>query len=182
MADEKIAVRITEAYRDYQPPFDATKLVDKLLTSVPAKYLQGLDCVLLTNESGLPRKDRIGKIRSRKRKIDRSSVLGLYHPRSRDYSPYIELRVDRIIIDLRRTTFLGAILLREIMVGHVLFHELGHHIHDSVRPEHREKEDVADDWAGKLTGNFLRRNYWYLFPILIPLSKVYKFMRRKQWI
>jgi hypothetical protein len=173
---------MTEAYRDYRPPFDATKLVSKLLASVPTKYLKGLDCVVLTNELGLPRKDRTGKIWSRKRKIARSRVLGLYHRQSRDSLPYIELRVDRIAADLRRATFLGATPLREIAFGQVLFHELGHHIHSSVRPEHREKEDVADDWAGKLSVNFIRRNYWYLLPILIPASKVYTFMRRKRWI
>jgi len=182
LADEKIAIRITEAYRDYQPPFDATKFVGKLLASVPAKYLKGLDCVVLTNESGLPRKDRIGKIWSRKRKVDKSRAFGLYHPRSRDSLPYIELRVDRIAVDLGRTTFLAAIPLREVAFGHVLFHEIGHHIHACVRPEHREMEDVADDWAGKLTGNFIRRNYWYLLPMLIPASNVYRFMRRRRYI
>lgn len=41
-------------------------------------------------------------------------------------------------------------LLREISIGEVLYHELGHHIHACARPEHREKEDVADDWGRKM--------------------------------
>lgn len=116
-------VRINGAYWDYTPPINATALVNELLRTVPQKYLTGLDCIVLTNESGLSRKDRVGRVWSRKR-----------------------------------------------------------HIHRTIRPEHTEKEDVADEWAGKLKVNFIRKKYWYGLPILIPAFKVYKFMRRKQWI
>jgi len=72
--------------------------------------------------------------------------------------------------------------LRDLVFGHVLFHEVGHHIHRTIRPEHTEREDVADTWAGKLSANFIRKRYWYALPLLIPAFKVYKFMRRKQLI
>ena len=42
-------------------------------------------------------------------------------------------------------------MLRDIGFGHVLFHEIGHHIHNTVRPEYDEKEDVADKWDGEQT-------------------------------
>lgn len=51
----------------------------KLLLTVPDKFLQRLDCILLTNEAGLPRKDRVGKVWSRKRKAHKSRILGRYH-------------------------------------------------------------------------------------------------------
>ena len=35
-------------------------------------------------------------------------------------------------------------LIREGKIADVLFHEIGHHIHFTCRPEYREKEDVAD--------------------------------------
>ena len=73
-------------------------------------------------------------------------------------------------------------MLRDIVFGHVLFHEIGHHIHNTVRPEYDQKEDVADKWAGKLNGDFVRKKYWYALPILIPVLTVYKFIRRKQWV
>jgi hypothetical protein len=108
-------------------------------------------------------------------------VIGRYHPKWRGGLPYIELRVDKILASLK-----GARLwmppLRDIVFGHVLFHEMGHHIHHTVRPEHNEKEDVADSWAGKLNWNFIRKRYWYALPLIIPLFKVYKLLRRKQWI
>lgn len=65
---------------------------------------------------------------------------------------------------------------------HVLFHELGHHIHYTIRPDHKGKEDVADKWAGKLTANFIRKKYWYALPIIIPAAKIYSLIRRKQRI
>ena len=176
-------VRINEAYRDYAPPVNASKIVRQLLSSVPDKYLRGLDCVVLTNATALSRRGRIGRIWSRGRKFDKSGVLGLYHHRKRsnNSTPYIELRVDRIV-----ASFKGAPLwippIRDLVFGHVLFHELGHHIHDTIRPEYVEKEDVADSWGKKLSGEFIRKKYWYAMPIIVPVMKVYKFMRRRHWI
>jgi hypothetical protein len=181
-ASVHIPVKIQEAYREYQPPFDFKGTVERLLATVPEKYLSGLDCVILLNQSGLSRRDRVGKIRSRKRKVDKLRVLGRYHPRWHNSPPYIELRVDRIILGLETASFPKVELLREIGIGHVLFHEIGHHIHATVRREHLEKEDVADRWAGKLNRNFIRKRYWYLLPLLIPTLWVYRFARRREWI
>ena len=153
----------------------------KLLLTVPDKFLQGLDCILLTNEAGLRRKDRVGKVWSRKRKAPKSRILGRYHGRSRSSLPYIELRVDKIVRGLS-TVPLRIAFLRELWLGNVLFHEVGHHIHNTIRPEHAEREDVADSWAGKLNANFIRKKYWYVSPFLVLVSKVYNFMKRKHWI
>jgi hypothetical protein len=170
-------IRINEAYQHYTPPFNASAVVHKLLRTVPEKYLKGLDCVVLTNEVALSRKDRVGRIWSRKRRVDKSRVLGRYHYASRNSLPYIELRVDKIIAASERWA-LPIPFLRDVVFGHVLFHELGHHIHSTIRPEHSRKEDVADTWAGKLNANFVRKTYWYGVPVL----KIYMFMRRRQWI
>ena len=99
----------------------------------------------------------------------------------RKFVTVFELRVGRIILGLDRFSSRMPIL-RDVVFGQVLFHEIGHHIHRTVRPEHNEKEDVADKWAGKLNGNFVRKKYWYAIPVLIPAVKVYKFMRAKKWI
>lgn len=173
-------VKVVEAYRDYTPSIDATLIVRQLLDTVPEKYLRGLDCVLLTNEAALPRRDRIGRVWSRKRKFDKSRVLGRYYRRNSQNQAYIELRVDKILRWMERVP--AAFIFRKVLFGHVLFHEIGHHIHRTIRPEYKEKEDVADDWAGKLNANFVRRRYWYALPILLPASKTYRLMRRKRWI
>ena len=176
-----LPVAVREAYRGYQPPFYFKATVEKLLATVPEKYLIGLDCVVLINQSGMPRRDRVGKIRSRKRQVDKLHVLGRYHPRRGSFSAYIELRVDRIILGLETAGFPKIKPLREIGIAHVLFHEVGHHIHATMRPEHLEKEDVADRWAGKLNRNFIRNKYWYLLPVMIPAAWIYKFARRHRW-
>jgi hypothetical protein len=148
---------------------------------VPEKYLNGLDCVVLTNVGGLSRRDRVGRVWSRKRKFNKSSMVGRYHQGSRNSLPYIELRVDGIIEATERLA-LRIPFLRKVAFGHVLFHEIGHHIHYTIRPQHTEKEDVADTWAGKLNLNFMRKKYWYASPVLIPALKIYRIMRRNQWI
>jgi hypothetical protein len=174
-------IEIVEDYRDYTPPFDAERLVRELLRTVPQKYLQGLDCVLLTNQAALPREGRVGKVWSRGRKLDKSRIRGRYWPGSRNRLPYIELRVDKIATTMGKVP--GYIpFLRQVGFGHVLFHEIGHHVHHTIRPEYAEKEDVADDWAGKLNANFIRKKYWYALFLLVPAAKLYKFMKRKQWV
>jgi len=174
-------IRITEAYRDYVPLVNVDRIVRILLETVPDKYVVGLDCIVLTNASGLSRRDRIGRVKSRKRGYDKSLVLGRYHPKWQARQPYIELRVDKILGSLPRW-LLWLPFLRNVMFGHVLFHEIGHHIHYTVRPEYKEKEDVADTWAGRLNVNFVRKRYWYALPLIIPVSKVYKWLRRWHWI
>lgn len=174
-------IQVKEVYRNYAPPLDASALVHRLLRTVPDKYLKGLDCVVLMNLGGLSRKDRVGRTWSRNRRVDKSYILGRYHHKTRNSLPYIELRVDKIVDELRGN-FLWLPFLKEIVFGHVLFHELGHHIHSTIRPEYKDKEDVADKWAGKLNANFILKRYWYARPIIIPAVKIYKLMRRKKLI
>ena len=123
----------------------------------------------------------MGRVWSRKRKFDKSHVLARYRPASRNSPPYIELRVDRII-DATETLALRIPFFHEIALGSVLFHEIGHHVHYTMRPEHNEKEHIADNWAGKFNVNFMHKKYWYAWPILKPSLKIYSFLRRKHWV
>jgi hypothetical protein len=170
-------VRIHETYVDYDPPVNVSAIVHKLLSTVPEKYVRGLDCVVLTNQLALSRENRVGKVWSRGRKVHKSSARGIYHYGKGSRLAYIELRVDRIVADLTSLT-LRVPFAREVCFGSVLFHEAGHHIHRTVRPEYKEKEDVAERWAAKLGFNFIRKAYWYLMPLL----RIYWFMRRRQLI
>ena len=170
-------IRINEACKHYTPPVNASAIVRKLLRTVPEKYLKGLDCVVLTNQIALSRKDGVGKVWSRKLRVAKSRVRGLYHYASRTSLPYIELRVDKIIASSEKWA-LHIPLLRDIIFGQVLFHEPGHHIHNTIRPEHTEKEDVADTWAVRLNVNFVRKTYWYGVLVL----KIYVFMMKGKWI
>lgn len=168
-------VRINEAYSGYRPPADVAKVVRRLLARVPDQYLRGLDCVVLTNLSGQPRRKRLGKTTSRGRRIPRSRIAGLYHGKWKGQPPWIELYVDQILSRWPRWT-LWIPFLRDFSIADVFYHELGHHVHLSLRPEYLEKEDVADSWRKKFMIEFIRREYRYL----IPLFRAAKLLRRKR--
>jgi hypothetical protein len=70
---------IREFYNDFIPPRYVRKLVANLISSVPTKYLRGLECIVLTNQSGHPRRYRLGKVTSRKRRVPQSRVFGRYY-------------------------------------------------------------------------------------------------------
>lgn len=139
----------------YRPPFDVTTIAERMVDSVPPKYLVGLSEVVLTNASGFSRKRRRSVTKSRKKKVKTRTALGVYHPAWKGRAPWIEIFVDNALSRLGKGLLLKFSLFRELALDKVVFHEIGHHIHYTVRPEHREKEDVADVWMVRL-----ERNYW----------------------
>jgi len=159
--------RIVESYRDYRPPFDVSGVVRALLSTVPEKYLRGLDCIVLNNFASLSRRSRLGKTWSRKRKVRMSQVRGLYHHKWQGKPPWVEIHVDKTL-----SSFSSKLLwippVRALCLGNVLFHELGHHVHYLIRPEYKEKEDVADNWRTRFMVNFFRKKYWYaIWPVVL---------------
>jgi hypothetical protein len=55
------------------------------------------------------------------------------------------------------------------LIGEVLYHEIGHHIHRTKRHDRRDKEFVADEWGEKLLRSFMTRRYWYVSYVTVPL-------------
>jgi hypothetical protein len=154
---------VREFYHDYVPPRYVRKLVPRLLSSVPAQYLRGLDCIVLTNQSGLPRRHRLGKVTSRKRRVPQSRVMGRYYRTHRGKPAWIELFVDNLAAGIPLNPLIPFI--RTAVFGLVLFHEIGHHVEATIRPEFREKEDVADGWSKKLLRNYFRERYHFPKPV-----------------
>ncbi len=67
-------------------------------------------------------------------------------------------------------------------VSLTLYHEIGHHVHRYIKPEYKNKELVADDYAKILSKRMGRRRYWYLFPfifIIVIIGKIYKLIKKK---
>jgi hypothetical protein len=177
---ENQRVRIIEAYRGYVPPPNVVKVVRRLLEVVPEKYCRGLDCIVLDNFAGLSRHQRMGSHISPKRKLAKSSALGFYRQEWKGTPASIVLHVDTILQSAKQSKLpLWLPIARDFWFGAVLYHELGHHIHQVMKPEFREREDVADSWRGKLLGNWLRKRYWYALPIVIPIYKVYKLIKKR---
>lgn len=151
--------KVVASFSGYTPPFDVAQVVEKMLASVPPKFLVGLSEVVLTNTAGLPRRVRRSVSKSRKRKVRIVEAGGLYHPAWNGKTAWIEIFVDNMLRVWERSWWLRLRFLREGLVGDVLFHEIGHHIHYSVQPEYREEEDVADVWKVRLSRHYTRTAY-----------------------
>lgn len=163
---------IREFYNDFVPPRYVRKLVSNLVSSVPTKYLRGLDCVVLTNQSGHPRRHRLGKVTSRKRRVPQSRVLGRYYRAHQGKPAWIELFVDNLSAGVSSHSLVPFV--RTAIFAHVLFHEVGHHIDATVRPEFRDKEDIADSWSKRLLRIYFRERYRFPRPIAKALGWMIK--------
>jgi hypothetical protein len=153
---------VTVSFAGYTPPFDVAPIAQRMLDSVPQKYLIGLAEVVLTNSSGLPRKLRRSITKARKKKVRVVEARGLYHPAWNGNQPWIEIFVDNVLRGWEKGWWLKIGLFREGRLGDVLFHEIGHHIHFAARPEYREREDVADVWKVRLERNYYRQRFRWL--------------------
>jgi len=169
-------VEIAERYRDWSPPRGVSEGVTRLLDSAPEQIIWGLDTVVLTNASGLSHSERRRTLRSRNQNVRLSDCLGLYH-RSRGGGPAsIELFIDNIAA--HGGPLFSFRVFRDMMIGEVLFHELGHHLHSTRLREFRESEDVADEWRRRLTNAYMRRRYWYLSPLAWIASPLLRLLVR----
>ena len=139
--------------------FDAVPIVQRMLDSVPEKYLVGLQEVVITNASGLSRKQRRTVTKSRRGNVRFDEAAGLYHPAFNGRPAWIEIFVDNTLRGWESEWWLRIPLIREGKLADVLFHEIGHHIHLTCRPEYREKEDVADIWQVRLGRNYSRKRF-----------------------
>jgi len=175
-ASETFRPEIVEAYRDFDPPPNFKRSVETLLNYVPQKYLVGLTTIVLTNREGLTRSKRRQKVRSRNHKVRLAESLGSYYRATKSTPATVWLYVDNIV-----KSGIGwwnrAPVLRYLVVGQVLYHEIGHHIHAVHRPEYAEKEDVAENWGGALTRRFFRQRFWYFYPFLMGVAKLALLLR-----
>jgi hypothetical protein len=153
-------VPIFERYRDYTPPVDVKRSVRLLLECVPSQYLSGLRSVTLTNSTGT-RELRRGKAWSRKRKVRINECLGFYQ------GDHIVLLVDNLLKG-PPAWMIRWPPVRNLIIAETLYHEIGHHIHRSMRPVHMEREDVADKWQRYLVSVYLFRRYAYLHYLKKP--------------
>ena len=174
MSDERqdhgtTSVKVVEAYVDYIPTFDFSRMTNHLLSTVPEKYLEGLGSIVLCNMSGMPRSERRGTLPRKKRRIQRTRVAGLYHYNRAGQKAWVQVYVDKIAMRPRFIRYIRR--LREMLLAAVLYHEIGHHIH-AFHPEFREKESVADKWAGRLLVNHLKLEYPLLYPPLKLLAAI----------
>jgi hypothetical protein len=166
--------KVVVHFSGYKPPFDPVPIIERMLQSVPPKYLVGLSEVVLTNTAGLSREMRRSVTKARKRKVRVAESLGLYRQAWQGKPAWIQIFVDNTLEGYTGRLQERIFFAHESMLARVLFHEIGHHIHYTARPEHREKEDVADVWMVMLEKNYLRKRHPILRTILTltrPLTR-----------
>lgn len=171
---------IVEYYRDYIPPAQVKNIVQNLLKGVPKPYLSGLGTVVLTNRSALTRDQKRQRVWSRNRKGRLVDARGAYYRATAKSPATVWLIIDNIQRPEPALIFRVPIAAYDL-IGKVLYHEIGHHIHAAIEPIYEGKENVADDWSDRLWRRFSRRRYWYLMPIAYPVrqfSRLWKRLRK----
>ena len=160
---------IVESYRDFEPPQNFRQTIEILIRYVPPQYLVGLKTIVLTNREGLTRDQRKRKVWSRNRKVPLTDAFGSYYAASKSSQAAVWLYVDNIC-GAESSWWRKVPVLRFMRPSDVLYHEIGHHISKVRKPEHSNRENVAVDWSRKLWGRFIRKHYWYLFPLLYAFA------------
>jgi hypothetical protein len=153
---------VVESYRGYSRPLDLRALTESLLEDVPPRLVAGLREVVLTNSGGLSHDRRRARGWSPGRKFQEAEACGLYHQAWRGRPAWIELFVDNIFHDAPRWA-LRLPPVRDLLLGEVLYHEIGHHAHRTVKREFREREAVADGWGRSLVRARIRRRCPWLY-------------------
>lgn len=164
--------------RQEAPPDWILRVVRNQLLGVERSALVGLDAVVIRSSSELTRRERERFGRGYGKKGNNFQPLGAYYARSRKRSAYIELFWDNIAIRWPAIVYWFP-FFRELAVAATLFHEIGHHLHQTRAEDRRDKEMVAEEWRRKLNGRYLRRRYWYLFPLLFPLGLLSKRLKTR---
>ena len=107
-------------------------------------------------------------------------MAGLYHGAWQGQEAWIELFVDQVLQGVPAWATRVPVV-RSLLFGFVLFHEVGHHIHAVQRPEYREREDVADDWQRRLAQAYLKRRHRLAGLVLRPVARVMRAVSRRSW-
>ena len=155
--------KVVERLGDFEPIVDPVAMVRALLACVPPEYLNGLDRVVLSHTSTFARTRRRQQTYSRGHKVLTAQSRGMYHAAYKGEPAWIEIIVDNVLPERAAYRWIGALVwprwLGDYIVSEVLYHELGHHIHRTLKPEHREQEDIADEWQKKLTRAMMRSRH-----------------------
>jgi hypothetical protein len=178
-----MGVMVREEYGAYAPPIEWKPYVEDLLRVVPPRYLRGLAFVLLTDSESKSRAERRRTTRARGKKVSLKTALGFYCHASADGPAYIVIHVDQIAayenarrMPLRRHGIryhlarrMARPMLRRRELAHTLYHEIGHHIHKTQRPEFREPENVAEKYAWEFIRRLMLRRWYFFLAALLAI-------------
>jgi len=175
--ETRLKPQLIEAFQGYSPSFEVAKAIRRMLRDVPPEFLHGLNSIVLTNVAALGQKERDRKTRGRGRRLGLGEAVGYYSKAWKGEPARITILVDNFEKQWKRP-LLRVEFIRNLVFSSLLFHELGHHIHQIHRPEYERRENVADKWSMKLSNRYLRSRYWYLMPLIVPISLLFKLGKR----
>ncbi len=171
--------KVVEDYREYRAPEWVRGVVECLLTTVPPGQLQQLGCVTLRDSAGMP-SGKTRRVRGRKHRV--ADCRGFYRGAFAGQSASIEIVVDNVLRNYP-TLLLRFDLVREIVLGGVLYHEVGHHLDATIGAPAPGGEAAADAWSTRLLrSHILKEHPWrrrllrLARPMLFP---VLRWMRRR---
>src|SRR5688572_9355952 len=142
--------------------------------SLRAEHLGGLKSVVLTDSASIGR----GKTRRvAGRKFDRNACCGFYYQAWRGQPAWIQLIADNILAGYP-APLLRVQLFRDLEVANALYHEVGHHLHETVGSATHGGEEAAEYWRKRLFHIHFRHRYWYLRPIILVLKTPVRFLQR----
>ena len=153
-----LGVMVNEAYRGWSAPSWLHEVTCGLLEAVDPRHLRGLRAVVLTNRLALTGERKRAKVWWRSRKVRIVDSLGLYHHATPCQGAWIELMADGVVAGAPQWAWSFSII-RDGLLAHTLYHEVGHHIHAVHAPEHRERENVADEWRDRLVRAMFRHRH-----------------------
>ena len=111
-----------------------------------------------------------------------SCAMVAVHEAYRDFAPRFNAAATvQELLDsapLVPTWALRLRLVRSLVLGDTLYHELGHHIHAQQQPEHRERETVADEWQTRLLRVHVRRRHPMARVVLWLPARLARLLRR----
>ena len=144
--------------------------VERLLAFLPESYCHGLGAIVLTRTD-------ISANRARRARANRNGMaLGRYHAGWKGEPAWIELVVDEIVEQIP-TGMTWLQLFRDLVVGRVLFHEIGHHLDATHRSVGRTGEHGAMAWERRLSRQYVQQTYDYLRPLAPVFVAVARFAK-----
>jgi len=146
---------VSERYASYKAPRWVLPALECLLGTLPKGHIQDLSSVVLTDSDGVG-DGKTGRVRGRKHA--RRACRGFYHRASKGVPAWIELVVDNTIRSIPQSALLIP-GMRELVLGEVLYHEVGHHFDATVGAPARSGESAAEAWSARLLRQHIRQRH-----------------------
>jgi hypothetical protein len=176
-----MSVEIKECY-SVKPFFNPKASVERLLAGISKEYISGLATVILRDSDSLNHDRRRAKVFRLGKKVRISKCEGVYHEAWKGEPAWIEIFIDNVIPDVKDSALFRLLMrfsfIQDVYLSGALYHEIGHHIHKTQKPEYGEREQIADRWKKRLKKAYIQRRYWYIVPwlriLLWPIFKLKK--------